>query len=78
MKIDPKGKPQLNVKLEDSTAITCNECGGEAFIEAILLRKVPKLLAGTPQDALVPLPTFCCSNCGHINKEFMPKGLPAE
>jgi len=71
-------QPNVNVKLTDSTAIRCEKCDCEAFVEGMLLRKVPKLIAGTPQDALVPLPTFACSQCGHVNKAFYPKGLPTE
>jgi hypothetical protein len=66
-------KPQLNIKLEDTTPITCNKCNGEVFVEGVLLKKASKFLTGTAEDALIPIPTFSCSICGHVNEEFLPK-----
>jgi hypothetical protein len=40
-----------------------------------MLRKASKFLTGTPQDALIPLPVFSCSKCGHVNTEFLPEPL---
>jgi hypothetical protein len=33
-------------------------------------RKVPKLLAGTAEDQIVPVQVFMCTACGNVNKEF--------
>ena len=30
-------------------------------------------MTGTAQDALLPIPVFACSKCGHVNEEFLPK-----
>lgn len=69
-------QPEPKVRLEDTTAITCEKCSGEVFVEGMLLRKVSKILSATPQDAVIPIPTFACSNCGHVNAGFKPAGLP--
>lgn len=61
--------------LAKTTPIVCEECGCERFVEVTLLRKVSKLLIGAQDDAVIPIPTFACHKCGHINKDFMPKGL---
>jgi hypothetical protein len=29
-------------------------------------------LTGTSQDALIPIPLFYCTKCGHTNEEFLP------
>jgi hypothetical protein len=68
MDIGAKG---LNLK--DSTAITCESCQNDKFTEVYLIRKVSKLLSGAANDTIMPIPTFQCSSCGHINKEFTPK-----
>jgi uncharacterized Zn finger protein len=60
--IDPK----------NTTAIKCEECQNETFREVVFIRKASKLLTGQPQDTVIPIPTFECSKCGHINKEFTP------
>ena len=37
---------------------------------AMKFRKVSKLLAGTPNDQIVPIQVFMCTACGNVNKEF--------
>jgi predicted nucleic-acid-binding Zn-ribbon protein len=66
---------QLKVSLDKTTPITCEECGNQAFQEALMLRKVSKFLTGDAQDGVLPIATFVCTKCGHINKEFYPKEL---
>ena len=63
----------MNVSLKDTTPITCEECGHSVFQEGVLLRKISRFVTGTSQDALMPIPVFSCSKCGHVNEEFMPK-----
>lgn len=63
----------MNVSLKDTTPIACEECGNEVFQEGVFLRKVSRFMTGTAQDALLPIPVFACSKCGHVNEEFMPK-----
>jgi len=64
---------QLKVSLDKTVPIKCEECGSEAFQEAVMLRKVSKFLTGDAQDGVLPIATFVCAKCGHVNSEFMPK-----
>ncbi len=66
---------KLNIDLKKTTGVSCDECGNESFQEALLLRKVSRFLTGDAQDGVIPIPTFVCSKCGHINKDFYPKEL---
>ena len=66
---------KLNISLDKTTPIFCEKCNGQAFQSAILLRKASKFLTGTPQDGLIPIETFVCASCGHVNEEFLPKEL---
>jgi uncharacterized Zn finger protein len=63
----------MNVSLQDTLPITCDECGHEVFIEGVILRKISRFVTGTAQDALMPIPVFTCAKCGHVNEQFMPK-----
>ena len=66
---------QLKVSLDKTTPIACEECGSQAFQEALMLRKVSKFLTGDAQDGVLPISTFVCAKCGHVNQDFMPKEL---
>jgi uncharacterized Zn finger protein len=63
----------LRVGLDSSTPIVCESCGNDTFKEAAYLRKISKLLTGSPEDMVVPVPTFVCAKCGHVNESFQLK-----
>ena len=78
----PTKQPQSNmnennktVDLNHTTAIACEECGSEVFVEASMFRKVSKLLTGAPQDMIIPIPSFLCASCGALLKELLPEQL---
>lgn len=66
---------KLNVTLEKTVPVECEECQHQVFQEGVMLRKASKFLTGTAQDAIVPIPVFACAKCGHVNADFLPKGL---
>tara|TARA_R100000005_G_scaffold86993_1_gene56079 strand:- start:253 stop:477 length:225 start_codon:yes stop_codon:yes gene_type:complete len=63
----------LNVDIKQTTAVTCDECGGVYFEQALTIRKASGLLTGTGNPAYVPIPVFACKECSHVNGEFIPK-----
>ena len=65
----------LNITLDKTTPVTCDECGGETFQEVVLLRKASRFVTGTAQDALIPIPAFACVKCGHVNEDLLPPQL---
>ena len=65
----------LNITLDKTTGMSCDECGSEVFIEGMLLRKASRFITGTAQDALIPIQVFTCSKCGNVNEEFLPSQL---
>jgi len=69
---------KLNISLDKTLAIICENCGNQTFQEGLLIRKASKFLTGTSQDAIVPIPTFCCTKCGHVNEEFLPSELKSK
>lgn len=62
--------------LSNTTPIVCEECGNQVFTEGTMLRRVSRILLGDSKDGILPIPVFTCSKCGHVNKEFLPKGIP--
>ena len=66
---------QLNISLDKTTGVVCEECDNQVFREGVMLRKASRFLTGTAQDALVPIQLFSCAKCGHVNEEFLPLQL---
>jgi hypothetical protein len=69
---------KLNISLDKTVGVFCDSCQNTTFQEALILRKASKFLTGTEQDAVIPIPTFVCSKCGHVNDDFYPKELSRE
>ena len=63
---------KLNFALDKTEGIICEKCENPTFQEGLLIRKASKFLTGTAQDAIIPIPTFICTQCGHVNEEFLP------
>lgn len=59
------------IDLRQQPTIICEECGSKFFKEVSMLKKVSKLLTGTPEDTIVPFPTYMCNSCGFVNEEFL-------
>lgn len=72
--------PQQQVKLDFSKAkeIVCQECGGSIFISGTKFLKINKIAAGTPNDAVIPIPVQLCGDCGEICEELLPAELQTQ
>lgn len=71
--VNKLGKPQ--VQLSETEPVVCEKCGCNVFQEGLMMRRVSPLLTGTGQPGIVPIPVFQCSNCGWVNREFLPKEI---
>ena len=69
--------PQLNIDLTNTTGIT-NEEGGSIFMSGVILRKISKFVAGTDNDAIMPIPVFFDPTNGKIVKDGLPLELREE
>lgn len=65
----------LRVNMAQTTAFVCNECNNETFKQVFLMRKLSALLSPSGEETMIPIPTFACDKCGHINEEFLPNEL---
>ena len=68
---------QPQVDLKNTTPVT-NFDGGNIFQQGVILRQVSKFVAGTDEDALLPIPVFYDPNTGKILKGSVPKDLREE
>jgi uncharacterized Zn finger protein len=66
---------KVNVGIDQTDAVVCDECGGIYFQEALHIRKASGFLTGTGQTSYMPIPIFSCLKCGHVNEEFLPKEI---
>ena len=71
MSENPVGQP--NVKLEDTTSFETPN-GNKIFQQGVLLRSVSKFVAGTDEDAVMPIPIFFCPD----TKKIVGLTLPPE
>lgn len=67
--------PLANIRFDQTVGVVCESCGNNTFKEVLFLRKVSKFLVATTsdKDQIIPVPTFSCANCNHVNKEFKPE-----
>jgi hypothetical protein len=70
---------QLNINVDPSqtTPITSPE-GKQVFTEGVVLRKISKFIAGTADDAIMPIPCFYDPTTGKILIEMLPKEFREE
>jgi uncharacterized Zn finger protein len=61
-------RPKINLK--EQQTIKCEKCDSKFFKEVTMIKKVPALLTGSPEDTIVPFPTYMCNECGHVNADF--------
>ena len=77
----PPMAPQMNVDLSKADDVICERCGNYTFQKVMLMKRMSALISPTGKEAIVPIPTFACNACGHINKQFLPvipKGMQEE
>ena len=66
-------QPQMNVDFNQTTGLECDECKSEKFTQVFYIRKLSALLSPAGEESLIPVPTFACSECGHVNKGLKAK-----
>lgn len=63
-----KGK---SVSIKQSKSIECDNCTHDIYVQSVHVRKIPKIIAGTPKDVIIPVDVFLCANCGELQKELL-------
>ena len=67
----------VNIDLKNTQPVT-SSTGGKVFAEGVILRKVSKFVAGTAEDAIMPIPVFYDVQTGEVVQEMLPKDLRDE
>ncbi len=70
-----KEQPNAQIKLDynDLEDLVCEHCESKFFRQVNAFKKISALVSPTGKQQIVPIPVFRCDECGHINKEFLPK-----
>ena len=72
-------KPNLNVNIDIKTSTPLiSPDGNHVFAEGVIIRKVSKFVAGTAEDAIIPIPVMYDVKTGKILVELLPKELRDE
>jgi len=66
-------QPQMNVDFSQTTGLECDECKNETFTQVFYIRKLSKLLSPAGEESIIPVPTFACTKCGHVNEGLKAK-----
>lgn len=67
---------QVKITLDNSEEIKCESCENNTFTEVHFVRRISKLLLGSPEDVITTVPAFACSKCGHVNEQFQLSDKP--
>ena len=71
----PQQQPQIDLK---NTTEVKNFNGGSIFQQGVILRKVSRFVAGTDEDALLPIPVFYDPETKKVLTDSVPKDLREE
>ena len=71
----PLQQPQIDL---NNTEGIKNSEGGSLFQSGIILRKISKFVAGTENDAIMPIPVFFDPTNGKLLKDGIPLELREE
>ena len=66
-------QPQVNVDFDQTTGLECDEWKNETFTQVFYIRKLSALLSPAGEESLIPVPTFACAECGHVNEGLKAK-----
>jgi len=70
---DQPGASQFD--LSKATDFECSNCSCRYFETVFAFKKMSALVSPTGQESMIPIQTFRCTECGFIEKEFLPKSF---
>jgi len=72
--MDQQQMPNIDLKNTESV----EHKNGKVWAQGFVIRKISKFVAGTPEDAFMPIPVFYNPVDGEIFQETLPKELRDE
>ncbi len=67
----------IRVNLADAADVKCDNCGDRRFEAIHLIKLLSPIISPTGKEMLVPISTWACLRCSHINELFLPMELRA-
>jgi DNA-directed RNA polymerase subunit RPC12/RpoP len=64
----------MGVNLNDARDMDC-ECGNKTFMPGYRFKKLSKIMTGQPQDTIIPIEMYLCTQCGKALQELLPMEL---
>ncbi len=61
--------------LHAASTVVCDSCSGYTFTQVCVMKKVSALISPSGEEQTVPLATWQCASCSHINEEFLPQAI---
>ncbi len=58
---------------ESAQTLKCDECGNHVFASVVVMKRVSALISPTGEEIVMPLQTYQCTSCSHINEQFLPQ-----
>ena len=71
-------KVNMNVDMSLATDVKCEACECISSRSCFLIKKLPAIISPSGQETIIPVETFSCNSCGHINQQFMPTMVTEE
>ena len=63
---------QIAAQLKNAENAKCEECSCTSFSPVFIIKRLSALISPTGQDMNVPIQLFQCTECKHVNKEWLP------
>ncbi len=60
----------IKVDLNETENIACEECQGVYYTPVFVIKRLSALISPSGEERLIPIQTFQCSSCGHVNQKF--------
>jgi len=63
---------QIASQLKHATDAACDKCSCAKFAPVFIIKRLSALVSPTAQEMNIPIQLFQCSECGHVNEEWLP------
>ena len=72
----PQQQMRVTINPAELPSVECEACNNDTFQQGVFLKKLSALHpAAQGEEKVVPIPTFVCLKCGHVNEEFSIRGI---
>ena len=58
---------------EKAQTLTCDKCTNHVFASVVVVKRISPIISPTGEEAVIPLQTYQCTECGNINEQFLPR-----